>query len=72
VASDLAVVASIAVDGTTVTVKADLTAAQTGALAPSPPDSYKNYTYRFVATTSGGSIVTLGTGKITVQKGITA
>jgi hypothetical protein len=70
VAADLVVAATITVDGTTVTVKADLTAAQTAALEPAPPEDRRNYQYQFVATTATPSEVTIGTGRMTVKKGI--
>jgi hypothetical protein len=56
--------------GTTITMTADLTSAQTTAMQQSPPRLPQNYDYRFVAETAGGSVVTLSTGTVTVQKGI--
>ena len=67
------VVATIAVDGTTVTVTADMTAEQTAALETKPPDYKRNYIYQFIATTDGdGSIITLAHGKCTVKQKVGA
>jgi len=70
VAADLDVAAEININGTTITLTADLTAAQTAALSPSPPENYKNYEFQYRAETQGGSDLTLGSGQLTVIKGI--
>ena len=69
-AADLETSATLSVDGTTVSISIDLTDEQTIALSSSPPDTFKNHSFRIVATTAGGSVVTLATGRLTVKKGI--
>jgi hypothetical protein len=66
-------VATLTVDGTTVTAAVELTAEQTAALATWPPAEHaRNYAYQLLAVTAGGRIVTLAAGRMTVRKGITA
>lgn len=72
-AADLEVAATVSVDGTTVTLAAPLTAAQTAALSPYPPASApRNYVFQYIVTTAGGSVLRLATGRMTVHKGIAA
>jgi len=71
-AADLEVTATISVDGTTVVVSADLTAAQTAAFSTSPPMPPVNYVYQFIATLSTTHKVMLTYGRMTVAKTIGA
>ena len=72
VAADLEVAATIAIDGDTITLAADLTAAQTAALATSPPQLAHNYVYEFVCTLANGHIGYRTHGRMTVKKAIAA
>jgi len=59
----------ITINGTTLTLRANLTAAQTAALATSPPSRLEwNYHYQIVAITAGGSAVTVVDGRMLVRK----
>ena len=69
-AATLSVAATIAVSGTTIIVSADLTAAQTGALATSPAQTPLNYVFQYWATLSNGHKVLLVQGRMTVAKAI--
>jgi len=71
-AATLEVTATAVNNSGTLTCKADLTATQTAALAPSPPADSRNYWYQFRATLTDLSIVTLAEGRLTVKKGLTA
>jgi len=57
-------------NGTTITLAADLTAAQTGALATSPAQTPLNYVFQYWATLSNGHKVLLVQGRMTVAKAI--
>ena len=72
VAADLQVAATIAIDGTTITFAADLTAAQTAAFETSPPQLAHNYVYEFVATLSNIHVGYRTHGRLTVKKAIAA
>lgn len=60
--------ATVAVDGTTVVVSADIAGTDLAALETYPPNDDRNYVFQFVATTEGGSILVLGEGFMTVKK----
>jgi hypothetical protein len=62
---------TISQSGTTLTIGVDMTATETGALAPNPPATTKNYRFQVIGTTSGGSVVPLAEGWLTVKKGFT-
>jgi len=70
-AATVEVDATVSQDGTTVTLSADLTAAQTAALGTMPPGKQYNYIVQFIVTV-GASLITLVTGKMTVKKRIAA
>ena len=72
VKADLQVAATIAIDGTTITLAADLTAAQTAAFESSPPQLAHNYVYEFVCTLANGHIGYRTHGRMTVKKAIAA
>jgi len=72
VKADLEVPATITINGTTITLAADLTAAQTAALATSPPQLAHNYVYEFVCTLANGHIGYRTHGRMTVKKAIAA
>ena len=72
VKADLQVAATIAIDGTTITLAADLTAAQTAAFETSPPQLAHNYVYEFVCTLANGHIGYRTHGRMTVKKAIAA
>jgi hypothetical protein len=72
VKADLEVAATIAIDGTTITLAADLTAAQTATLVTSPPQLAYNYVYEFVCTLANGHIGYRTHGRLTVKKAIAA
>ncbi len=56
--------------GSTVVVTIPLTAAQTGALSPSPADDPLNYVYQIRCTTTGGKVHTLFLGSMTVKRSV--
>jgi hypothetical protein len=66
--------ATLSIDGTTVTVSADMTAEDTSELNTHPPDYSRNYVFQFIAATADGSprIVTLAVGKCSVKQKIGA
>lgn len=66
----LAVTGAIAIDGTTITYTADLTAAQTGALNTRPPGQPLNYKYMLRVTLANGRILTPVIGDCTVTADI--
>jgi hypothetical protein len=72
--ADMEVPATVAISGTagdeTVSLSADITSEQSAGLATYPPADARNYVGQFVAATSGGQVVTLTTGRMTVNKGI--
>ena len=70
VAADLEVAATIAIDGDTITLAADLTAAQTAALATSPPAAARNYIYEFVCTLANTHVGYRTHGQMTVKKAV--
>jgi len=65
---DLEVSVAVSMDGTTAVFKVDLTAAQTAALAGSPPGDKYNYTYQLQVITSGGKKLTIAIGSCYVQQ----
>ncbi|SRR6266516_3762015 len=69
-AAALEVTANVSQGGTTVSVNAPVTAAQSGLLATFPPLDETTHEYQIVATTSGGAIVTLALGPATVKRRI--
>ncbi len=68
--NDLTVAGTISQSGTTVTSLFVLTAAQTAALDPAPPDGRYNYTYQHVATDTNSKIITLGLGPCEILRSV--
>lgn len=62
------VVGDFSVNGTTVTITAELTSAETAALGPTPPADAFAYTYQIRCTASGGEIFTPALGAMTVMR----
>jgi len=70
VKADLEVPATITTNGTTITLAADLTAAQTAALTTSPPAAGRNYIYEFVCTLANTHVGYRTHGQLTVKKAV--
>jgi len=68
--ADLEVAATITIDGTTITLAADLTAAQTAALDTSPPAAARNYVYEFICTLANTHVGYRTHGQMTVKKAV--
>jgi len=71
-AADLEVEATVAQNGTTVVLSADLNAVATAALEPSPPRDIENYRVQFWVTPDEGEPFVIGEGDLTAKKGIAA
>jgi hypothetical protein len=70
VEADLEVAATTTIDGTTITLAADLTAAQTAAFKTSPPAAARNYVFEFVCTLANTHVGYRTHGQLTVKKAV--